>query len=120
MSNFLKIVKINILQTFSFTKNNTSKLKSQRGKNSLKVLGIIAIVAYIMWYIYFLTNSEGVIIIRSHGVRHGVTLVVNHHKLSCSLSLRCGSHQACTQYCLHIVCAHFLARKLTVRTALLY
>ena len=56
MNNFLQIVKINILQTFNFSRNNTSRLKSERRKKSLKTLGIIAIVGYLMWYIYYLIN----------------------------------------------------------------
>ena len=36
MNSFLQIVKINILQSFRFTKNNSSKYKSERRKKSLK------------------------------------------------------------------------------------
>ncbi len=57
MSKFLQIVKINILQTFNFRRNNTSKYKSERRKNGLKTLGVIAIVGYIMWYVYYLISS---------------------------------------------------------------
>ena len=57
MSNFLKIVKINILQTFNVNRNNNAKYKSERRKKSLMTLGIIAIVGYIMWYVYFLTKT---------------------------------------------------------------
>ena len=57
MSNFLKIVKINILQTFNLNRNSNSKYKSERRKKSLKTLGIIAIVGYIMWYVYYLTRT---------------------------------------------------------------
>ena len=53
MSNFLKIVKINILQTFNVSRN---KSKNESRKKSLKTLGIIAIVGYIMWYIYYITK----------------------------------------------------------------
>lgn len=56
MNSFLQIVKINILQTFNFNRNNNSKYKSERRKKSLKTFGIIAIVGYIMWYVYYLTN----------------------------------------------------------------
>ena len=56
MSKFLQIVKINILQSFRFTKNNNSKFKSERRKKSLKTLGIILIVGYIMWYVFYLTR----------------------------------------------------------------
>lgn len=57
MNSFLQIVKISILQTFNFNRNNPSKYKSERRRKSLKTLGIIAIVGYIMWYIYFLIKS---------------------------------------------------------------
>ena len=57
MNSFLQIVKINILQTFHFNRNNNSKFKSERRKKSLKTLGIIAILGYVMWYIYYLTSS---------------------------------------------------------------
>ena len=49
MNSFLQIVKINILQTFHFNRNNNSKFKSERRKKSLKTLGIIAILGYVMW-----------------------------------------------------------------------
>ena len=58
MSKFLQIVKINILQSFRFTKNNNSKFKSERRKKSLKTLGIILIVGYIMWYVFYLTSNN--------------------------------------------------------------
>lgn len=57
MSKFLEIVKINILQTFSFTKNNSSKFKSERRKKSLKTLAVFLVVAYIMGYVFFFTKS---------------------------------------------------------------
>lgn len=57
MNKFFLITKINILQSFSFTRNNSSKYKSDRRKKSLKTLGVIAIVGYIMWYVYFITKS---------------------------------------------------------------
>ena len=57
MSKFLLITKINILQTFNLTKNNDSKYKSERRKKTLKLLGVIAIVGYIMWNVYFFTKS---------------------------------------------------------------
>ena len=57
MSKFLLITKINLLRLFNSTKNNSSKFKSERRKRSLKTLGIILIVAYIMVYVFFLTKS---------------------------------------------------------------
>ena len=57
MNSFLQIVKINILQTFNFSKNTNVKLKSERQKKTLKSIGIIAIVGYIMWYVYFLSKT---------------------------------------------------------------
>ena len=57
MNKFLQVVKINILQSFSFTKNNSSKLKSERQKKTLKTFGVIAIVGYIMWYVYYLSKT---------------------------------------------------------------
>ncbi len=57
MNKFLQITKINILQIFQPVKSNNSKYKTERRKKSLKTLGIVAIVGYIMWYISFLTRS---------------------------------------------------------------
>ena len=57
MNKFLLITKINLLQTFSLTKNNNSKFKSERRKKSLKILAVIILISYIMGYIFFLTKS---------------------------------------------------------------
>ena len=46
MNKFLLITKLNILQTFNFTRN--SKNQSDVQKKSLKVLGIVAIIGYIV------------------------------------------------------------------------
>lgn len=54
MNKFLLITKINILQTFNMTSNN--KYKTEQKKKSIKALGIIAIVGYIMWYVFYLTR----------------------------------------------------------------
>lgn len=56
MSKFLLITKINILQTFNLSRKN-SGLGNNNKKSSLKVIGILAVVGYLMWYIYMLTKS---------------------------------------------------------------
>ena len=57
MNKFLLITKINLLRMFHSTKNNSSKYKSERRKKSLKTLGVILIVGYIMVYVFLLTKS---------------------------------------------------------------
>ena len=57
MNKFLLLTKINLLQTFSLTKNNTSKFKSERRKKSLKTLGVILILGYILVYVYMFARS---------------------------------------------------------------
>ena len=57
MNKFLLITKINILQNFNFSRGNNSKYKSEKSKKLVKTLGIMAIVGYIMWYVYYITSS---------------------------------------------------------------
>ena len=55
MNKFLLITKLNILQTFNLTRN--SKSQNDKKKSGLKALGIIAIIGYIMWYVFYITKS---------------------------------------------------------------
>ena len=57
MSKFLLITKINLLRLFNSTRSNNSKYKSERRKKSIKVLGIMAIIIYILWYVYYLSKT---------------------------------------------------------------
>lgn len=57
MNKFLLITKINLLQTFSLTKNNNSKFKSERRKKSLKTMVAVLIIGYIMCYVYYLART---------------------------------------------------------------
>lgn len=55
MNKFLLITKLSILQTFNLTRN--SKSQNDKKKSGLKALGIIAIIGYIMWYVFYITKS---------------------------------------------------------------
>ena len=56
MNKFLLITKINLLELFMATKNNSSKYRSERRKKSLKILGVTFIVGYLLWYVYYISN----------------------------------------------------------------
>lgn len=57
MSKFLLITKINLLSIFNSTRINNSKYKSERRKKTIKILGIMAIIIYILWYVYYLSKT---------------------------------------------------------------
>ena len=57
MSKFLLITKINLLRSFNLTINTNYKYKSVRRKKMLKGIVITLIVAYILFYVYFLTKT---------------------------------------------------------------
>lgn len=57
MSKFWLITKINILNFFNIKTISNSKYKSERKKNSLKILFVIFIVLYISWYIYIMCKE---------------------------------------------------------------
>ena len=57
MNKFLLITKINLLGLFKATKSNISKYKSERRKKSLKIFGVICIISYILWYVYYISKT---------------------------------------------------------------
>ena len=56
MNKLWLITKISLLNSIS-NRNSNSKFKSERRKRSLKILGILLIVGYIMFYVYYVTNG---------------------------------------------------------------
>lgn len=56
MNKFLLITKINLLQSFK-NRNSNNKKKIDNKKNAIKGVGIALIIAYILFYVYFITNS---------------------------------------------------------------
>ena len=57
MSKFWLITKINILNFFNIKTISNSKYKSERKKNSFKLLLVIFIVLYISWYVYMMCKE---------------------------------------------------------------
>ena len=57
MSKFLLITKINLLRSFNSTIDTNLKYKSARRKKIIKGIIISLIVVYILFYVYFITNS---------------------------------------------------------------
>ena len=56
MNKFLLITKINLLQSFNYRNSNYSR-KIDKKKKTIKGIGITLIIAYILFYVYFITNS---------------------------------------------------------------